>query len=494
MKRRNLRLIYDRSAPGHEGYRLPDLDVPEQPIARLLPESALRGEPPLLPEVSEPEVVRHYIRLSTLNHHVDKDTYPLGSCTMKYNPKINEDLCRLPGLAGIHPMAPEELAQGLLGLLHRFTAELAEIVGMDTVSLHPAAGAQGEMLGIRLIRQYHDHRGNRKRTIVIPDSAHGTNPATARMVGYETVEVRSRKDGRLDLAALREAVTEETAGLMVTNPSTLGLFETEIAEAAEILHRVDGLVYMDGANLNAMLGLARPGDMGADMVHINLHKTFSTPHGGGGPGAGPLGVKAKLEPFLPVPVIAERDGRFRLDSDRPNSVGRLHPYAGNVGVILRAFAYIRSLGGDGLARISRGAILNANYLMKKIEEDYPVAHPGWCMHEFVSTLSWMKKQGVKNTDVAKRLLDFGVHAPTVSFPLIVPDCFMIEPTESESPASLDRYAEIMREIAREVREEPETVREAPHATPVRRLDEAGAARNLRIRWTPERGEERERRD
>jgi glycine dehydrogenase subunit 2 len=484
MKPRSLRLIYDRSAPGHEGYQLPACDVPEQPIEQLIPPDALRAEAPLLPEVSEPEVVRHYVRLSTLNHHVDKAIYPLGSCTMKYNPKINEDLSRLEGLAGLHPMAPTELCQGLLGLLHRFTKELAEVVGMDTVSLHPAAGAQGELLGIRLIRAYHDHRGNEKQTVIIPDSAHGTNPATARMVGYETVQVKSGPDGRLDLATLKEKVGDETAALMITNPNTLGLFENEIAEAAEILHQVDALVYMDGANLNAMLGLMRPGDMGADMVHINLHKTFSTPHGGGGPGAGPLGVKAKLAPFLPIPVIAEKDGRLFLQTDRPLSIGRLHPYLGNVGVILRAFAYLRRIGSDGLGRISRGAIVNANFLMKKIAKDFPVNYPGPCMHEFVVSLSWMKKHGIKNTDVAKRMLDFGIHAPTISFPLIVPDCFMIEPTESETPSSLDEFAEILREIAREVREQPDLVRQAPHQTPVRRLDEVGAARRLKLRWTP----------
>jgi glycine dehydrogenase subunit 2 len=484
MKRRDYRLIYDRSVAGHRGYRLPASDVEERPIAELVPADALRSAPPVLPEVSEPEVVRHYVRLSTLNHHVDKAIYPLGSCTMKYNPKINEDLVRCPGLAGLHPMAPVDLSQGLLGILHRFTRELAAIVGMDTVSLHPAAGAQGELLGIRLIRAYHDSKGNRKKTVIIPDSAHGTNPATARMIGYDTVEVKSRGDGRLDLAALREKVNAETAALMVTNPNTLGHFESEIVEAAKIIHDVDGLVYMDGANLNAMLGLTRPGDMGADLVHINLHKTFSTPHGGGGPGSGPVGVKEKLVPFLPVPIVGEKDGRYFLDSDRPRSIGRLHPYLGNVGIILRAFAYMRSLGSEGLTRVSRAAIVNANYLMRQIEADYPVAHPGACMHEFVVTCTWMKKHGVKNIDVAKRLLDYGVHAPTVSFPLIVPDCLMIEPTESESRASLDSFAEILREIAREVREEPQTVIDAPHDTPVRRLDEGSAARNLVVRWAP----------
>lgn len=482
---RDFRLIYDRSVPGHRGYRLPACDVPEEPIEALIPGPMARARPPRLPEVAEPEIVRHYIRLSVLNHHVDKAAYPLGSCTMKYNPKVNEDLARIPGLAGLHPMAPVGLCQGLLSLLHRFTVELAEIVGMDTVSLHPAAGAQGEMLGIRLARAYHDARGNRKRTVIIPDSAHGTNPATARMVGYETLELKSRADGRLDIDALREMVTDETAALMVTNPNTLGHFETEIEEAARIVHAVDGLLYMDGANLNAMLGLARPGDMGADLVHINLHKTFSTPHGGGGPGAGPVGVKQRLVPFLPVPTIVERAGRYDLDYDRPQSIGRLHPHVGQVGIILRAMAYMRALGSEGLARVSRAAIVNANYLMKLIDDDYPVAFPGPCMHEFVVSCSWMKKHGVKNIDVAKRMLDLGVHAPTVSFPLIVPDCLMIEPTESESRASLDSLAEVFRQIAREARETPQVVIDAPHDTPVRRLDEGGAARKLAVRWIPD---------
>jgi glycine dehydrogenase subunit 2 len=487
MTPRDYRLIYDRSAKGHEGYRLPALDVPEKPIESMLPAHAVRTKAPALPEVSEPEVVRHYVRLSALNHHVDKAIYPLGSCTMKYNPKINEDLARSPGLAGLHPFAPAELTQGLLMILDRFTKELAAVVGMETVSLHPAAGAQGELLGIRLIRAYHDARGNKKKVVVIPDSAHGTNPATARMVGYETIELKSRSDGRLDIPRLREIVNQETAALMVTNPNTLGIFEADIEEAARILHDVDGLLYMDGANLNAMLGLTRPGDMGVDLVHINLHKTFSTPHGGGGPGAGPVGVNAKLVPFLPTPIVAERDGRFYLDQDRPQSVGRLHPYVGNVGIILRAFAYLRSAGCDGLADLARGAIVNANYLMKQIEADYPVAYPGRCMHEFVVSCSWMKKHGVKNIDVAKRMLDFGVHAPTVSFPLIVPDCLMIEPTESESRVSLDQFAEILRTIAREARETPQKVIDAPHDTPVRRLDEGAAARNLVVRWTAREG-------
>jgi glycine dehydrogenase subunit 2 len=485
--KRNLRLIYDRTVPGHRGYDLPACDVPEVAINELIPPGLVRKTLPVLPEVHEPEVVRHYIRLSTLNHHVDKAVYPLGSCTMKYNPKVDEDVAGISGLARLHPMAPEELTQGILGLLHRFSRELNEVVGMDAVSLHPAAGAQGELLGIRLTRAYHDHRGNKKRTIVIPDSAHGTNPATAHMIGYDVVEVKSGPNGRLDLGALREKVNDETAGLMITNPNTLGLFETEIAEAAKIIHDVDGILYMDGANLNAMLGLTRPGDMGADIVHINLHKTFATPHGGGGPGSAPIAVKAKLAPFLPVPRIGERDGRFFLDSEHPLSVGRLAPYVGSVGIILRAFAYLRRLGRDGMARVSRAAIVNANYLMKQVEQDYPVAYPGACMHEFVVSCSWMKKHSVKNIDVAKRMLDAGVHAPTVSFPLIVPDCLMIEPTESESRASLDELAQILRDIAREAREEPETLRGAPHDTPVRRLDEGAAARQLQIRWTPPSG-------
>ncbi|MBM3316224.1 MAG: aminomethyl-transferring glycine dehydrogenase subunit GcvPB [Candidatus Eisenbacteria bacterium] len=476
-----VRLIFERSVSGHRGYRFPALDVPAADPAALIPGPLLRRRPPRLPEVTEPEVARHYVALSLFNHHVDRSLYPLGSCTMKYNPKVNEELARHPGFAGLHPEAPEALLQGLLELLWSTERALAEIVGMDAVSLQPAAGAQGELLGMKLLRAYLRSRGADKRTVLIPDSAHGTNPASVVFAGFEPRQIPSRADGRVDLQALAAAIDNSTAGIMITNPNTLGIFETEIDEIAARIHAVDGLVYMDGANLNALMGLSRPGDMGVDMVHMNLHKTFSTPHGGGGPGAGPVGVKAKLAPFLPVPVI-ERDGdRFRLVEERPESVGRLHPFGGNVGVILRAYAYIRRMGGEGLAAASRAALVNANYLMRRVAEDFPAAKPGPCMHEFVSSAAWTRKHEVRNIDVAKRLLDYGFHSPTVSFPLIVPDALMIEPTETETRAGLDAFAAAMRAIAAEVRERPAVVRAAPSCTCVGRLDEAEAARRLKVR-------------
>jgi len=480
----SVELIFERSVPGLHGYRFAALDIPEVAAEEVLPAALRREAPPLLPEVSEPEVARHYTALSTLNHHVEKSLYPLGSCTMKYNPKVNEELARDPRLAGLHPDAPESALQGILGLLWEFQRALATIVGMDAVSLHPAAGAQGEFLGMKLFRAYHRSRGNDKRTILIPDSAHGTNPASVVLSGFTPREVRSGPDGRIDPAALASAIDERTAGIMITNPNTLGLFEKNIEEIAARIHAVDGLVYMDGANLNALMGLALPGAMGVDAVHMNLHKTFSTPHGGGGPGAGPVGVKAALEPFLPVPVVTRDERGFHLDCERPRSIGRLHPYAGNIGVILRAHAYIRSLGPDGLAEVSRAALINANYLMRKVDSAFPVAKRETCMHEFVSSASWTREFGVRNVDVAKRLLDYGFHAPTVSFPLIVPDALMIEPTETETRGSLDRFAAALQAIAAEVRENPERVRSAPGCTRVGRLDEAEAARRLRVRWRP----------
>jgi glycine dehydrogenase subunit 2 len=403
---------------------------------------------------------------------------------MKYNPKINEDIARIPGLAHIHPDAPESEVQGILELLWRFGRALAVITGMKDVSLHPAAGAQGEMLGMMLFRAYHDSRGSQKKTILIPDSAHGTNPASVALCAFTPRKVASRADGRIDLEKLAADITEDTAGIMITNPSTLGLFEGDICEISRMIHDVDGLVYMDGANLNAMMGLARPGDMGVDAVHLNLHKTFSTPHGGGGPGAGPVGVSEKLAAFIPVPVVDRQGERFVLRSDLPKSIGRLHPYYGNVGVIVRAYAYLRTLGPEGVRAVSRAAIVNANYLMKKVDPFFPVAKKELCMHEFVSSLTWTRQHGVKNIDVAKRLLDYGFHAPTVSFPLIVQDAFMIEPTETEPPESLDRFAAALGQIAAEIRANPDLVRSAPRTTCVGRLDEAAAARNLKVRWSP----------
>ncbi len=481
-------LIFERSVAGQPGYRFPALDVPAAPEGGI-PAALLRDAPPLLPEVSELEALRHYTMLSTLNHHVEKSLYPLGSCTMKYNPKINEELARQPEWAFLHPDAPEACVQGMLEMLWLAERALAAIVGMDAVSLHPAAGAQGEFLGMKLLRAYHRAKGNDKRTVLIPDSAHGTNPASVVLSGFTPRELRSGPDGRIDLAALDAAIDAHTAGIMVTNPNTLGLFEKDIEAIAARIHAVDGLVYMDGANLNALVGLAQPGAMGVDIVHMNLHKTFSTPHGGGGPGAGPVGVKETLVPFLPLPRVIEEQGGYRLLQRSEGSIGRVHPYVGNVGIILRAYAYIRSLGPEGLAAVSRAAIVNANYLMKKVESAFPVAKREACMHEFVSNASWTREHGVRNIDVAKRLLDYGFHAPTVSFPLIVPDALMIEPTETETRDSLDRFAAALQAIAVEVRESPDLLHGAPGCTRVGRLDEAEAARKLRVRWAPPAAEE-----
>jgi glycine dehydrogenase subunit 2 len=475
-------LIFERSVPGHRGFELPRLDVPPADDEEI-PAELRRTRAPRLPEVSEPEAARHYIALSRLNHHVDRSLYPLGSCTMKYNPKVNEDLARLPGLAALHPDAPEEAVQGMLELLWRAGEALRETVGLAAISLHPAAGAQGEMLGMKLVRGYHRRRGRAKARVLIPDSAHGTNPASVALAGFTPVQIGSRPDGRIDRAALERAIDDDTAAIMITNPNTLGLFENEIVEIADALHRAGGLVYMDGANLNALVGLARPGDMGVDIVHINLHKTFSTPHGGGGPGAGPVAVTEELAELLPVPRVARDGERFRLVTGAPHAVGRVHGYYGNVGVIVRAYAYLRRLGPEGLRAVSRAAIVNANYLMRKVDGAFPVAVREACMHEFVSTCAGTRAHGVRNVDVAKRLLDYGFHAPTVSFPLIVPDALMIEPTETETRASLDRFAAALHAIAREVRERPDAVRAAPSCTPVGRLDEAEAARRAHIRWT-----------
>jgi glycine cleavage system P protein (glycine dehydrogenase) subunit 2 len=482
--RENIELIFEKSVTGHRGYEPPTMDIDGPELSDLIPASYLRPQAPQLPEVTEPEVVRHYITLSTLNHHVDKGFYPLGSCTMKYNPKINEDIARMPDLAGLHPDAPQWLVQGILGLIWRLEQDLMALTGLHAVSMQPSAGAQGEMLGMLLFRAYHDHKGNRKHVILIPDSAHGTNPASVVQCGFTPEKIASRPDGRIDLDALANVIDESTAGIMITNPSTLGLFEEDMGRISELIHGVDGLVYMDGANLNALMGLCRPGDMGVDALHMNLHKTFTTPHGGGGPGAGPVAVSERLVPFLPVPRVIKEDDEFRIEHEGEHALGNLHPYYGNVGVMIRALTYILQMGGEGLTAASRAAIVNANYLMKKVDPVFPVSKGDKCMHEFVSDLSWTRKHGVTNIDVAKRLLDYGFHAPTVSFPLIVPDAFMIEPTETETRETLDRFAATLAIIAAEIRENPELVHTAPHNLPVCRLDEAVAARQLNVTWSP----------
>ncbi len=478
-------LIFEDSRPGMRGYRLPEMDLPPHGKPALIPDGLAREAALRLPEVSEPQVVRHFTNLSVLNHHIDKGFYPLGSCTMKYNPKINDRMAALPGFAELHPMAPTEAIQGALQLMKTLEEVLAEITGLPAVSLQPAAGAQGELTAMLVARAWHRDQGEDRDEVIIPDSAHGTNPASVRIAGMKTVEIKSGRDGRVHLDTLREALGPRTAAVMLTNPNTLGIFETEIQDIAEAVHEAGGLMYMDGANMNALVGLAKPGSMGFDMMHLNLHKTFSQPHGGGGPGAGPIAVREDLRPYLPFPVLAERDDQLILDSNRPKSVGRVHAFYGNFGVLVRSLTYIMSLGASGLREVSRNAILNANYLMSQLKNDYTLAYPGPCMHEFVLSAVRQKEHGVRASDISKRILDFGMHAPTTYFPLIVEEALMIEPTESEAKETLDRFIEVMRTIARETLEEPENVTGAPHNTPVSRPDEARAARHPKLKWTPE---------
>ncbi|MDQ0975931.1 glycine dehydrogenase subunit 2 [Neobacillus niacini] len=476
-------LIFELSTPGRIGYSLPEMDVPELDLENLLPEGYLRSEEPELPEVSELDIMRHYTALSRRNHGVDSGFYPLGSCTMKYNPKINENVARFNGFAHVHPLQDESSVQGALELLYDLQEHLIEITGMDEVTLQPAAGAHGEWTGLMMIRAYHEANGDLKRTkVIVPDSAHGTNPASATVAGLETITVKSNENGLVDLDDLRRVVGEDTAALMLTNPNTLGLFEENIVEMAEIVHAAGGKLYYDGANLNAVLSKARPGDMGFDVVHLNLHKTFTGPHGGGGPGSGPVGVKADLIPFLPKPVISKRGEEFVFDYDRPQSIGRVKPYYGNFGINVRAYTYIRSMGPDGLKAVTEYAVLNANYMMRRLAEYYDLPFDKHCKHEFVLSGRRQKKLGVRTLDIAKRLLDFGYHPPTIYFPLNVEECIMIEPTETESKETLDSFVDIMIQIAKEAEENPEIVQEAPHTTVVGRMDEATAARKPILKY------------
>jgi len=475
--------VFERSSPGRTGTAVPDADVPERDPEAEIPERHLRDRPPRLPEMPEHEVVRHYTEISLKNHHVDRALYPLGSCTMKYNPKVNEATARAPGFAGLHPLTPHDSAQGALRLMHELGEMLKEIAGMDAVTLQPPAGAQGETTGVYLMRCYHRDRGDTDRTkVLIPDSAHGTNPATVARAGFDVVELESNEEGRLDVGALRDALDERVAGLMLTNPNTLGVFEEDVQKICDLVHEAGGLTYMDGANLNAMMGVTRPGDMGYDMVHFNLHKTFSTPHGGGGPGAGPVAVKERLARFLPVPVVIRDGDEYRFDWDRPDSLGRVHGFFGNFGVMVRAYTYIRMLGREGIRETAEAAVLNNAYLSERLRDEFPLPY-GRGMHESVFTGDRLKEEtGVRTLDVAKRLLDFGFHAPTVYFPLVVSEALMTEPTETETREELDRYADAMSAIAEEAREEPERVTSAPHTTPVGRLDEGRAGRELDVRW------------
>lgn len=469
-------LIFELSQPGRVGYALPDCDVPELEIDSLIPTSLQRSQPAELPEVYEVDVIRHYTALSRRNFGIDNGFYPLGSCTMKYNPKINEDVARYAGFAKIHPYQPESSVQGALELLYSLQQDLQEVTGMDEVTLQPAAGAHGEWTGLMMIRAYHESRGEHRTKVIVPDSAHGTNPASATVAGFDTITIKSNDKGLVDLEALRAVVGPDTAALMLTNPNTLGLFEEQIVEIAAIVHEAGGLLYYDGANANAIMGITRPGDMGFDVVHLNLHKTMSTPHGGGGPGAGPVGVKSKLAPFLPSPIIGRKaDGTYYLQ-DIPQSIGRVKGYFGNFGILVRAYTYIRTYGGEGLRQVSENAVLNANYMLRRLAPHFDVPFDRACKHEFVLSGNRQKKWGVRTLDMAKRLLDFGYHPPTIYFPLNVEECIMIEPTETESKETLDAFIDTLIQITQEAEQNPELLLNAPYTTDVSRLDEALAAR------------------
>jgi len=478
----NEALLFEKSSPGKRAYKLPPLDVPAVDAAALLG-AAHRSMDAELPELSEIEIIRHFTRLSTWNYAIDLGMYPLGSCTMKYNPRVNELVARVEGLAEAHPYRPDSLAQGILEVIDSLQRCLLEITGMDAITLQPAAGAHGEFTGILLMRAWHESQGNPRRKILIPDSAHGTNPATAAVCGYAVENLKSNSEGGIDMEALTRQVDDETAALRLTNPSTIGVFESKIHKIAGILHAKGALLYMDGANMNALVGKARPGDFGVDAMHLNLHKTFSTPHGGGGPGSGPVACKAFLEPFLPLPVLqSNEDGSKRWSYDRPQSIGRVRAFHGNVGMFIRALAYILANGPDGLRQTTEDAVLNANYIRKKLEDLYELPYKTASMHEVVFSDKRQAAKGVKTGDIAKRLIDYGFHPYTVSFPTIVSGALMIEPTESESLEELDLFIEAMRSIAAEAEEMPELVKTAPHSTRVSRLDEAAAARKPALRW------------
>jgi len=482
---RNERLIFERSTPGKVGAELAPLDVPAVSPAELFGADVARDEIVGFPEVSELEVIRHFTRLSTWNYGVDTGLYPLGSCTMKYNPRINERVARLLGVATEHPYTPQVLAQGCLRILHETARCLQEITGMDAVSLQPAAGAQGELTGILMIHACLAERGDARKYILIPDSAHGTNPASATISGYQVRPLKSNDQGCIDLADLARDMDSDVAGLMLTNPNTLGIFETEIATIAEIVHARGGLVYMDGANMNALVGVARPGDFGIDVMHLNLHKTFSTPHGGGGPGSGPVAVKKFLEPYLPSPIVERSsDGSFFLNSDRPRSIGRVRAFLGNFGMAVRALAYMLANGPEGLRQTTEDAVLNANYIRTQLRDFYDLPFDKPCMHECVFSDRRQAEKGVRTMDIAKRLIDYGFHPYTTAFPLIVPGALMIEPTESASKDELDAFIDALQAIAEEVEQDPEFVLKAPYTTRVTRLDEVGAARKPILRWKP----------
>ena len=478
-------LIFERSEQGRMGVSLPEAGVPEADPASEIPAELLRGEIDHFPSVTEVQAVRHFVRLSQMNYGVDSGFFPLGSCTMKFNPKVNEWAARLPGFSGAHPYLPEEQSQGALELMYRLERSLSEIAGMAATTLEPAAGAQGELTGLMMIRAWHiDNHGTPRKKVLIPDSAHGTNPASAALLGYETVQLPSNADGVLEPETVAAAMDEDVACLMMTNPNTLGIFETHIEEICRIVHAKGGLVYGDGANMNALLGIARPGDMGIDVMHYNLHKTFSTPHGGGGPGAGPVAMVEKLVPYLPRPFVVKDGDRFRLDFDRPKSVGKLRTFWGNFGMHVRAYAYIREYGPQGLRDVSQLAVLNAQYIRALIEDEWDVAYENRSLHEVVYTDKNLKETGVTTMDVAKALIDHGYHPPTVYFPLIVAGALMVEPTETETKETLENFADALKAIAAQAREEPAALKAMPKKPIVERLDETRAARKPVLRWTP----------
>jgi len=474
------KLIKNYSSSGRTGYSLPPLEVEKSNLDEDL--SGFLREELELPEVSEVDVVRHYTSLSEMNYGVDSGIYPLGSCTMKYNPKRNERVARIAGLTNIHPYQPEEQLQGSLEILYQLKLDLAEISAMDEITLQPASGAHGEFTSLMIVKKYFEDREEKRTKVIVPDSAHGTNPASAKMAGFDVVEIASNKRGMVDLEALAEVLDEETAALMLTNPNTLGIFEEDIVKITEMVHAVGGLVYYDGANMNAIMGYAKPGLMDFDLMHFNLHKTFSTPHGGGGPGSGPVGVKDFLAPYLPKPLLKKDEEKYFWDYQRPKSIGKVHSFYGNYGVMLRAWAYIKTVGGKGLKKITENAVLNANYLKARLKKDFELPYAEDSLHEFVLSGSRQKAEGVSTLQIAKRLLDYDQYAPTIYFPLVVKEAMMIEPTETENMETLDHFVETMLTISREIKEDPELVNNAPHTTIVRKLDETAAARKPDLHW------------
>ena len=484
MRNKKLRTLFDKSDPGKTGYILPALDVPKSLLEKHIDKKLLKTTSFNMPQLTEPEVVRHFVNLSVKNHHVDKDFYPLGSCTMKYNPKINDTLASISGFSGMHPEQLDSSAQGSLKLMSLLQEMLLKITGMDSITLQPCAGSQGEFVGILMMKKFHSEKGNLKDHIIIPETAHGTNPASVILAGYKTVEVKTDARGRVDVDDLKSKTNSQTAGMMLTQPNTLGLYEDQIIEITKTIHTVDGLMYMDGANLNALVGICYPKSMGFDIVHINLHKTFSTPHGGGGPGAGPIAVVDKLTKYLPIPIIKEdSNGKYSLDYNSKHSIGPVHSYYGNFGILVRAYVYISILGEEGVKKMTRRAILNANYLKKRLEDYYHIPYSSGSMHEFVISAIKQKERGVKVLDIAKMLLDYGYHAPTIYFPMNVPESMMIEPTESETKETLDDFADTLIEIDSIIDKDPSILINAPYKTPIRRLDETKANREPVLRWS-----------